>query len=108
MKIVKISRMTFSSDNAFEIISHKNEINLTWNFVKDCSVNAKHDSSNICECDKRFAKAISETEKSCDSEAASDEIFGDYCLNEDWRTITGLRYGTNQNGSFDPKLRMIY
>merc|ERR1711937_549119 len=70
----------------------------------DCSVNAKHDSSNICECDKRFAKAISETEKSCDSDFfTSDENFGDYCLNEDWRTITGLKYGTQLFGSFDPK-----
>merc|ERR1712050_12335 len=69
----------------------------------DCSVNAKQDAENICECDKRFAAAISATEKSCRSNAADNPMFGSYCLNEDWRTTTGKILGTNNSGSFKPR-----
>ena len=62
----------------------------------DCSANSKQDAENICECDKRFAENIAITEQSCDAGDDADEMYGDHCQDESFRTENG-------GGSFDPK-----
>lgn len=70
----------------------------------DCTVNAQQDAENICECDKRFAEAIAETEQLCLSDpAGADSSNGPYCMDESYRTTTGTVPGTSNAGSFDPK-----
>lgn len=61
----------------------------------DCKGNAKQDAENICECDKRFAENIAATEKSCASNTPADPTYGDYCMDNQYKTATG-------GGSFDP------
>lgn len=68
----------------------------------DCSVNAQTDAENICECDKRFATNIAETKQHCDAGTPADETYGEYCMDEQFRTIKGFQYGTNQLGTFRP------
>ena len=62
----------------------------------DCSANSKQDAENICECDKRFAENIAITEQSCAAGDAADEMYGNHCQDESFRTGNG-------GGSFDPK-----
>jgi len=68
----------------------------------DCQINNKQDGENICECDKRFAANIAATEKSCKAGAAADPMFGEYCIDEQWRTTSGNVLGTTTEGPFNP------
>ena len=61
----------------------------------ECQGNSKQDASNVCECDKRFAEAISVVEDGCDANQSNDKMFGSYCMDETYRT-------TNAGGLFDP------
>jgi hypothetical protein len=62
----------------------------------DCSVNSKSDAENVCECDKRFAEKIADTRDKCQDNAGRDDMYGEYCMDEKYRTGTG-------GGSFDPR-----
>ena len=52
------------------------------------------DASNVCECDKRFAETIAQVEGGCDNNQPDDQIYGSFCMNEQYRT-------TNVGGPFD-------
>jgi len=69
----------------------------------DCSNNAKSDSEHICRCDKQFAENIARTERSCLNNEGADPDFGDYCMNEKFRTKSGTNADTGTLGSFNPK-----
>lgn len=66
----------------------------------DCTNNAKQDAENICECDKRFAENIAATQKSCEAKEAAHPEYGQYCLNEGYRTASG-------GGNFKPNSQCI-
>lgn len=68
----------------YEDVSYTAELfNDPFNRKIDCSANAKQDSQNICECDKRFAENIAQTKRDCDL-----GIDGT-CLNPEKKTISG-------------------
>jgi len=74
--------MDYKTD--YENVSYTAElVNDPFNRQIDCSVNAKEDSQNICECDKRFAESIAQTKRDCD--LGIDGM----CLNPAKRTTTG-------------------
>ncbi|CAG5111098.1 Oidioi.mRNA.OKI2018_I69.chr2.g5434.t1.cds [Oikopleura dioica] len=54
----------------------------------DCSMNAKEDAQNICECDKRFAESIAQTRQDCETGISASEK-GGTCMNPKLRTMTG-------------------
>jgi len=62
----------------------------------DCTVNSKQDSENICECDKRFAINIAQADADCNAGTKADEEWGEHCMDEKWRTVSG-------GGSFIPQ-----
>merc|ERR1711935_1141968 len=62
----------------------------------DCSANSKSDAGNICECDARFAANIAATEQNCASNATPDPMYGEHCMDEQYRTDNG-------GGSFNPR-----
>ena len=62
----------------------------------DCSANSKTDRENICECDKRFAENIAQARGDCDAGAAADDMFGEHCMSETYRTESG-------SGTFVPQ-----
>jgi len=72
------------------------------NRIIDCSVNAKSDAENICECDKRFAEKIALGEEEC-SMGVAGHPKGDYCMDENLRTVTGTRLDNGAAGSFDSR-----
>lgn len=69
----------------------------------DCKVNSKQDAENICECDKRFAEDIAAVTNGCAAGEPADERHGAYCMDENMRTITGVRQDNGNKGTFDSR-----
>lgn len=86
-------------------VSYNVDLNVDENGQRtiDCSVNGKSDAENICECDKRFAESIAMVTDACSAGAADDEKHGPYCMEEDMRTITGIRNDNGKQGKFDSR-----
>ena len=43
----------------------------------------------MCECDKRFAENIAKAQDNCETSAPADAMYGEHCMDEQWRTVNG-------------------
>ena len=96
--------MNIDYDKNYSDVSYNVNVSVDENGARsiDCKVNpGKLDAENICDCDKRFAENIAAVKQGCDNGTEENDRFGQYCMDEQLRTITGVRQDNGNTGTFD-------